>query len=382
MAKLPYSRVVNVTLSRNENFPSRRGFGVPLLLTNVAVAGKVDSATRTIVYGSIEEVAVNHNSATPVYAAALAAFSQNPRPLQIKVGYVNVTVGTTTNAQMKTELDTLLAFDADWYWLGIVAAMRDNVAITDAIVEWIEARNKQAIIDSNAIATETANDTTSIAGRKKGLVTRSTVFYHTGAAFYPGFALAATLGTRNFDQANSAYTAKFKKLRGIPAVDKGSAAIQAITGFTPALGQSTTAGNCAMTLVDIGGQIFTVEGSTLTPNVFIDEIHATDWIIARTEEETLSIMLNNDRIPYTDAGMEQLAAGARVVMRQASRAGLIANDINPETGAYEPAIEYTIPGALDVPESQRKARIAPEIAVKFRYAGAVHYTTINYRMAF
>jgi hypothetical protein len=37
---------------------------------------------------------------------------------------------------------------------------------------------------------------------------------------------------------------------------------------------------------------------------------------------------------------------------------------------------------FDVPEAQRKARIAPAIAVRFRYAGAVHYTTINYTMTF
>ena len=118
------------------------------------------------------------------------------------------------------------------------------------------------------------------------------------------------------------------------------------------------------------------------PNVFIDEIHATDWIIARTEEETLGILLNNARIPYTDAGMEQLASGARAVMRMADRAGLIANDLDPETGDYLPSVIFTIPSVFDVPASQRKARIAPEIKVEFRYAGAVHYTTINYRMTF
>jgi hypothetical protein len=37
---------------------------------------------------------------------------------------------------------------------------------------------------------------------------------------------------------------------------------------------------------------------------------------------------------------------------------------------------------FDVPASQRKARIAPAIGVRFRYSGAVHYTTINYRMTF
>lgn len=381
MAKLPYSRVVNVTLTRTDAFPSRRGFGVALLLTNVAVVGVLDATTRTKVYGSMEEVTVDHAAGTPVYEAFEAAFSQNPRPLQVKAGYVlAATPGTMTEAELKTQLDAIYDFDNEWYWIGIVAALRDVPAL-DGLVEWIEAKNKMAIIDSNAAGMQSAADVATIAGRNKGTVERTAVFYHTDAAEYPGFALAASLGTRNFDQAESAYTAKFKRLRAVTPVNLGSAAVQAITGFTPALGQSEVAGNMANTYVDIGGRDFVVEGSTLTPNVFIDEIHATDWIIARTEEETLAILLNNDRVPYTDAGMELLASGARTVMRIADRAGLIANDLDSE-GNYSPAVEFDIPSVFDVPESQRKARIAPEIKITFRYSGAVHYTTINYRMTF
>lgn len=381
MAKLPYSRVVNVTLTRTDAFPSRRGFGVALLLSNVAVAGILDADHRTKVYGSMDEIAVDHASATPVYAAAEAAFSQNPQPLQIKVGYVQFTPATSTAAELKTELDAIYDADQDWYWIGIVGPMRDDPAL-DGLVEWVESKSKFAMIDSNDDAMEVANDTTSIAGRHKGTVERTGVFYHTDADEYPGFAYAASLGTRDFDQADSAYTGKFKRLRAVSPINLGSAAVQAITGFTPALGQSESAGNMANTYIDIGGRDFVVEGSTLTPNVFIDEVHATDWIVARTEEETLAILLNNDRIPYTDAGMEQLASGARTVMRMAARAGLVASDIDPETGDYAPAVTFTIPSVFDVPESQRKARIAPEIAITFRYAGAVHYTTINYRMTF
>ena len=138
----------------------------------------------------------------------------------------------------------------------------------------------------------------------------------------------------------------------------------------------------ANTYVDIGGRDFVVEGQTLTANVFIDEIHATDWIIARTEEESLGILLNNARVPFTDQGMELLASAARTVMKQAARAGLVAEDLDPTSGTYEAAVVVTVPSVFDVPESQRKARIAPEIHVRFRYAGAVHYTTIRYQMTF
>jgi hypothetical protein len=380
MAKLPYNRVVQVNLSRTDAYPSRRGFGIPLFLTTQTVTDILDATTRTKVYGSIDEVAEDFDADDEFYLGAEAAFSQNPRPLQIKAGFV-VLDETPIAAEFKAQLDAIYAYDPDWYWIGVESNMRDE-AYLDGLVEWVEAKNKVAVIDSNDAGHETSSNTTCISARHKGTVERTAVFYHTDAAEYAGFAYAAWMGTRNFDQADSAYTGKFKKLQGVAPVNKGSAAVQSITGFTPGLGQSSAAGHMANTYIDIGGRNFVVEGSTLTANVFIDEIHATDWIIARTEEETLGVLLNNARVPYTDAGMELLASGARTVMEQARRAGLIANDIDPETGDYAPAVEFTIPSVFSVPASQRKARVAPEIAVTFRYAGAVHYTTISYTMTF
>lgn len=380
MAKLPYSRVVNVTLSRNENFTSRRGFGIPLIITNVAVTGKVDATTLVKTYGSMEEVAADFATTAEAYLAAQSAFSQNPRPVLIKIGYASVDVSTGTAANMKTALDALIAFDADWYWLTVIKPLRDITAL-DGIPEWTEPRNKIAILGSNAAGTEDTTNTTVFAAKHKGKFTRTGVFYGAETDEYPDVALAAMLGTNNFDDDGSHYTAKFKRLRGITPLNKGSAVVQAVTGFVPALGQSVAAGHCANAFVDIGGSQFVVEGSTLTPNVFIDEIHATDWIIARTEEETLNVLTTNKAVPYTDAGMELLASGARIVMARAARSGLIASDLD-ENGNYAPAVEITIPSVFSVPESQRKARVAPAISIRFRYAGAVHYTTINYTMTF
>ncbi|MGZ2501741.1 DUF3383 family protein [Rhizobium leguminosarum] len=380
MAILPYNRVVNVTLSRNDAFPSRRGFGTELILTTVAVTGKVDATHRTKLYASIEEVAADFATTADAYKAALSAFSQNPRPTQIKIGFVAIDV-SPTSAELQAELNTLYDADQDWYFITVDTSLRDQ-AFTDGLILWTEAKNKLAIIDSNASATQSPSDTTSIAARNKGEFERTGIFYHTNAAMYAASALAGWMSTRNFDDANSAYTAKFKNLKGIEAVNLGSAAITAITGFTPGVGQSEVAGHMANTYIDIGSRNFVVEGSTLTANVFLDEIHATDWIIARTEEEALGILLNNARIPFTDVGMQMIAGAARAVMQQATRAGLVALDLDPTTGDYAPAVEITVPSVFDVPESQRKARIAPAISVRFRYAGAIHYTTINYTMTF
>lgn len=381
MAKLPYSRTVLVTLSRNDAFPSRRGFGTPLFLTSVSKPGKLSSTIRTHLYGSMDEVAADWSPSDDFYKAAQEAFAQEPRPIQIKAGYYAPVSGGIDDEELADELDIIYDYDQDWYWLCVETALRDTAAL-DGLIAWVEAKNKFAIIDSNIATMTDPSNTTNVAARHKGTVERTAVFYHSDVAEHGAFALAAILGTRNFDDANTAYTAKFKELKAVAPINKPSSDVTAITGFVPAIGQSTAAGHMANTQVDIGGRNFIVEGSTLTPNVFIDEIHATDWIIARTEEQLLGILLNDARIPFTDAGMEQLASAARVVMRVASRAGLIADDLNPETGQYEPSVTYDVPSVFDVPASQRKARIAPAITVRFRYAGAVHYSTINYQMSF
>lgn len=380
MAIVPYTRVVNVSLTRNDAFPSRRGFGTQLIVTTESVADEVDATVRTKLYASIEEVAADWATTTESYKAAASAFSQNPRPTQIKIGHV-VDDDTMTSAELQAQLDLLFAYDSDWYFISCTAELRDTVATVGFLV-WTESKNKLALIDSNAADTENPADVAVLAAVNKGVYERSGVFYHTTAAAYPAAALLAYMQTRNFDDAGSAYTAKFKNLKGIDAVNIDSAAITAVTGFTPGTGQSTTAGHCANTYIDIGSRNFTIEGSTLTPNVFLDEIHATDWIISRTEEEVLGIFLNNSRIKFDDSGMQVLAGAVRSVMQQATRAGLVAEDLDPTTGDYAPAVVITVPSVFDVPESQRKARIAPAITCRFRYAGAVHYSTVTYQMTF
>jgi len=378
---LPYSRVVNVNVSRNSGFPSRRGFGVALFLTSVEVAGVLDASNLTRVYGSIQEVEADFATNSEFYKAATAAFSVNPRPIQIKAGYYDA--ATVTDAAKLTEaISNIADIDNQWYWLGVEADLRDT-AMLDGLVSWTQTQNKFFMPESNDVLTEDVTDTTNFSARHKGTVDRTGVFYHSNVDLYPAFAKMASLGTRVFDDADSAYTGKFKQLPGISPMNIGSAKVQAVTGFTPNLGQSVAAGHCANMYVDIGGTNLTVEGSTLTPNVFIDEIHFTDWLIARTEEEMLALFMKNDRIPYTNVGMELLASVPRQVVGIAQNAGLIADDdVDPVTGEFLPAVTITVPNVLTTTETQRKARIAPAIEIKFRYAGAVHYTTVNYTISF
>ena len=172
MAKLPYSRVVNVSVSRNDNFPTRRGFGTQLILTHTSVAGQVDATKRTKLYASLAEVSADYPSNTSVYAAALSAFSQNPRPVRLKVGFAAAPAGAddaAKKADFIASLDAILDYDQSWYMVTIDAAMRDQ-AYLDGLVEWIEAQSKIAMVDSNDANMQDPEDDTNIAARHGGVL--------------------------------------------------------------------------------------------------------------------------------------------------------------------------------------------------------------------
>lgn len=382
MARLPYSRVVDVTLTKLDRFATRRGFGVPLILTSDIDSGSpVDGTTRTKVYGSIDEVAEDWADTTEAYKCANAMFSQNPRPRQVKIGYVNPGVfATTPSPTVTAELNAVYAFDNDWYFLVFTEEFRD-LDLVDDIFDWVESKSKLCLVDSNDSGTESSANTTSVAARNKGAYKRSGVFYHPTAAEYPAAAIAAVASRFDLDQPDSAYTAKFKYLAGITPANKASSAVQGATGFVPAIGLSTAAGHLANMYVNIGGIYMVVEG-TMLDGGFIDELHFADWLIARTEEELLSTLANQPgRVPYTNAGMQLLVGAVEGVMQRAVSAGAIADRVNVE-GDLEPAYDITVERVEDIPASQRRQRVAPPVDCKFRYAGAVHYAAARFLMTF
>lgn len=96
----------------------------------------------------------------------------------------------------------------------------------------------------------------------------------------------------------------------------------------------------------------------------------------------LSILANNDRVPYTNTGIQILIGGVEQVLGRASIAGLIADTEDPDTGELLPAYEIRVERVEDIPASQRRTRVAPVIEACFRYAGAIHYTSVRFTMQF
>lgn len=377
MAVIPYSRVVNVSVTRRDNYPARRGFGVPLFLQSTSVLGEVDATHRTKLYASMEEVAADWDSVDEAYKAAEIAFSQKPTPLQIKIGYYDA--GTAMTAQdLKDELDAIQDADPNWYFLTVEASLRDDVPLVTAIAQWTEPKMHIAIVESNNEDMKDPGDSSNIAAVLKATeYERICILYHEEVDEYPAMALAARLSTFDLDTDDSAYTPAFKKLFGITRSDISSSELQAVTGFVVPLGQDKAQGHLATVYVDIGSQNHTQFGSVMKLNTFIDEIHFGDWLKVRMEEEIFAVLLNNNRIAYDQRGYARMGQACEVVMGRAEAAGFLAHDVDDETGDVSPPYTMILPRALSVPAGQRKARVAAPIKIGFRYAGAVHYAQVG-----
>lgn len=378
MAVIPIDRVVDVNLTRLDNFATTRGFGVPLLIHDDAT-GPLNATTRTKVYGSLDEVTVDYAAGTEPHNMATAAFSQEVAPNQIKLGWRDTTA--VAGPAFTAELDAINDFDTNWYWALFDNGVRGVAAMEDAAIVWTQARRKQAGFDTNEAGALVQADTTNIGARNKNQnYDRSWGFYHDDPTVYGATALASRLASFDFDTPNNAYTAKFKELTGVAPVNIGSAAVQAITGFVPQLGNDEVEGHLLNTYVDIGGINMVVEGANFA-NAFIDEVHASDWIVSRTEEEILAILANNNRIPMTNRGVGMLVHGVKTVLNRAFVAGLIA-DYEDDDGNFFPAYDIKVARVEDIPAAQRRNRIAPTIQACFRYAGAIHFTRVDYTMKF
>jgi hypothetical protein len=132
--------------------------------------------------------------------------------------------------------------------------------------------------------------------------------------------------------------------------------------------------------VNIGGVDMIVEGNTFG-GTFVDVMHSVDWIRARTQEAMLGALTTNDVIPYTERGMQIMVAAVESVMQRAELAGLIA-DLSDDGAIIQPSYTITHDSVASVPAAQRANRIAPDIQVCARVAGAFHWTSANITLKF
>lgn len=365
-ACLPSDRFIKSTITIDDRSPAAFAFGCIMIMTDETLGGPggaaspIDVNDRVNTYVTIDDVAAEWDATSAAYQAALAAFSQNPGPDLIKIGFVS---GWT-----QAELDLLNECDPTCY--GYVAAtLRDDPAILD-LAAWFEARTKVFVTATNDVLTEDQTNTTNIAEQlKQAGYDRTMAVYHSDAQYYPDAAFLAVALANDFDQFNTAYTGKFKQLSGIPAVGLTSTTLLAVTGYVPQTGLDENQGHFANTVVCIRDTDIFVEGN-MSSGRFFDSIHATDWIKVRIEEALTSTLLRG-HLPYTQFGLQIVANDINTVLIQAQASGIVAT---PESidGEFIPGFEITVPRIATATDAQRANRVAPCVQYQARLTGAFH----------
>lgn len=366
---LPVSTIVNVAIDRQTLFPQGPGFGTLLVIipdTGIAGSGLDAVTNRVGTYTSADAVGTAFGGSSEVYKAAVAYFSQNPRPVQLKVGVRDATPsGTLTD-----ELNGIAAVDDDWYGFIFTAGARvseDAGAAAILASQWAETRTKLFLTATNESAALAGGGGLPATFKTLGY-DRSGIFYHQDADAdvgnsYPEAAFFGAMLTVDFNGVNTTRTGKFRRLRGISTSPLNSSQLAFLQN------------NNANAYVSIANTPMSLDG-VMASGEFFDTMHGIDWLSAEIQFRVFGKLATLPKVPYTDQGMEILLAQVRLALQQGVKNGLLAPQIDDD-GNIVDAFEVSAPSVLTASEANRSARIAPTITFTARLAGAVHRVQIN-----
>jgi len=116
------------------------------------------------------------------------------------------------------------------------------------------------------------------------------------------------------------------------------------------------------------GQNMVWEGK-MADGTYIDIIHGADWLEARMTERLFYLLLNNDKIPYTDAGVTSIEGEVRAQLLEGVAAGYITPDF-----------VITTPKVSTISSNDKANRVLPAVKFSATLQGAVHSVTVNGRV--
>nr|DAE63625.1 MAG TPA: tail sheath protein [Caudoviricetes sp.] len=437
-------RIVNVQISLNTNNVSSEGFN-----TILVVGAHMNGTERVKTYTNITDLTTDGFSTTDaIYKAVSVAFSQIPRPRQVKVGRrqieeVNVSVNnikdntdytvtisskdnkgiiteqeykfnsstsatattivsglqsvmtddTVVTATVESEnlklvakssktfsvkvssnlsielaepteeiadtMSAIMASDSDFY--GIVLASRDKDDIM-AMAEWVETQTKlfgTSTSEPGAKDSETNTDLLSMLKAKN---------YYRTFAFYHELAdseyLEAGVMARCFAIEPGGETWANKVLSGLTADNLTKTEYLAITNKN-------------------GNTFETSRNKSITQNgkvagdEWIDVIRFRDWLQEEITVNVFNLLINSDKVPYTDTGIALVENQIRQALLLGQRRGGIAPTEYDEDNNENLGFTIEMPLAANIPANTKAQRLLENVNFTARLAGAIHVVEIT-----
>lgn len=262
---------------------------------------------------------------------------------------------TTTNPGVATDLDAIVVENDDWYAL---ITLYNSSACVLAAAAWAESKTKLygvQVCDSEC-ATVAAGIATDIS---KALQTAT--YFRTFDIYHPDngqFIDAATFG-RLLPYVPGSETWRGKTLGGISAMST-----TAPYKLTETWRANLIAKNAGY-YYTIAGRNITAEGK-VSAGEWIDTIRGRDRLQARIQEAVALVVLNSDKVPYTDPGIGKIDNAIRGCLRLSVGDGFL-------TDAYT----VTVPTAASQTLIDKAARILRGYSFVAPIQGAIHVAYIT-----
>lgn len=342
-------RVVNVQIALNTTGVSKLGFS-----TIMVIGTHTNGTGRVLTYTDTDQMLEDGFKTTDaIYKAVSAAFSQTPRPTQVKVGKWD------GKEALADALAAIRAEDDDFYGIALADRTADNVL---ALAAWTETHTKLFCTASNDTNAKDASLSTDIGSQLQAKsYYRTAIWYHSLAADeYPEVATMA----RCFAIDPGGETWALKKLAGVTADNLSETEYNALTKK----GYNT---------FEKFRNVSITQNGKVSAGEWIDVIRFRDWLQEEIRTNVFQLLINSDKVPYTDEGIATIEAVVKKALEDGQDKGGIAPTEYTADGEKNLGYTVSVPLSSDITANTKASRILSDVKFTARLAGAIHVVKIN-----
>ncbi len=267
-----------------------------------------------------------------------------------------------TGGGLATDLSAIQNENNDWY--GLIT-LYNSSAYVAAAAAWAETQQKIYVPATNDTASATTADvgaTDVLHNLKAASYARSAGFFHPRAF---DFADASEMG-RFFPIAPGGDNWRLKTLSGVTA-GWGNG-----QQYTATQIQNLKDRRANFYYILAGVSLIGGDGK-VAANEYIDVVRGRDWWVARVGERLANLLIQNEKIPYTDDGIGLVEAEVRAQNDE----GIEAKLINPGSPPGIPAPTVSVPKSGAVSTADRQARTLNNVNTSWVLAGAINFLQVN-----
>lgn len=367
---LPIDPVVNVIVNLAAVSATRKQFNLALLLGDVGEVSDFKDK-RIVTYDSLEAmIQAGFKTSDRLYRAAALIFGQSKRPPLVAIGKV---------AAEETPLAAIQACrsaDFEWYIANYCGDLMDDQIL--AVQEYVEACTPSTMF---AFTTSKEADKAAdggIFGKIKAKGYRRIIGqYSTDHPDAICGVIGWAMGAMSASTINSAFTLAYKQEVGVQAENY----VQTFTSNDV----NNVKNNNGNVYINRGTYYNVFEEGKVGDGSWFDEIIYLDKYKNDMQLAIMDLLVNNNKIAQTEAGMTRIKNEIKVVCDDMNRIGFISSGVWKGADMLDLSYGDTLPGGYLIQsepidsqsQADRDARKAPPIYVSLKLAGAIHHVTIS-----